>query len=70
MENYYITYKVTPKDSDDNGVRHTTVSEIDSDHAKDTLKKVIPNVLKIVSCVRIKRTKNTSRNYQPKVTLE
>lgn len=55
MHDYYITYSVPPINSSDSGIRNTTVTQIDAAHARSTLKKVIPNIIKIFSCIRIKK---------------
>ena len=46
MNNYLITY---------NGGKTVTVTDIDAPHAKATLKRVIPNILSIDACIKIKK---------------
>lgn len=49
MTDYLITY---------NNGKSVTITDITADHAKATLKRVIPNVTIINSCVKLKRINN------------
>lgn len=46
MNNYFITY---------NSGKTVTITDITADHAKNTLKRVIPNVTVINSCIKLKQ---------------
>ena len=46
MNNYLITY---------NGGKTVTITDIDAPHAKATLKRVIPSIMVINSCIKVKK---------------
>ena len=52
MRDYFITY---------NGGKTVTITDIDAEHARETLKKTIPSVTKINSTVIIPKCKKLKK---------
>lgn len=57
MNSYFITY---------NGTKTVTITDLDAEHARGTLKKTIPGVLVINSTIKLKKDGQLSKRKERK----